>query len=98
MPKINKNNINVKRIPFTSVFNTEIVRKLSKWADREERGQFIDYRTPLYANKAGSKVVIQPNARISGIKGYLPTDRVKLVETFFRNVIVPNIKNPDFYE
>lgn len=97
MAEMSKYNKNIKRVPLSKLpFTNEVKIKLYKWRDRELKGQNIDYRTPLYATKAGGTSVIPKRSRISGIDKLVPPIRSDLVEKFYKDVISSSIKNPDY--
>lgn len=97
MAEMSTYNKNIKRVPLSKLPLTDEVKiKLYKWRDRELKGQNIDYRTPLYATKAGSSSVIPKRSRISGVDKLVPPIRAELVEKFYHDVISSSIKHPDY--
>lgn len=99
MPEIVKNKLHIKRVPLNELpFPQDVLVKLYKWRDRELKGQNIDYRTPLFATKAGEATFVPKMSRISGVNGLVPPVRHTLVEKFFQDVISKSIKNHDYLE
>lgn len=80
--------IPLKNLPVSD----EVRRKLNGWSKRANEPQLIDYRTPFFAVKAADSAVVLQKARISGVTGVKPVDRVAIVEEAYRTVL-PHIKH-----